>query len=218
MDDAAPKPKLTATICTGSTVRSREPLSVNAIQVVSGASEGIKDLSKMQYPPVGYCIYCGGTDDLRREHIVPFGLDGTAVLPKASCERCARITGAFERQVLRGPMRAVRVLRKLRSRSKHAGVPGTQHLKIDRGGVVEPVEVPLDKYPVLLHFPMFAPPRELTGVWDHAFRRSIGAIWTVPGASPASAWRRATRPRFAAISASRVRENAGQDWMGYGGG
>jgi hypothetical protein len=41
MDDAAPKPKLTATIWRGNTVRSREPLSVNAIQVVSGASEAI---------------------------------------------------------------------------------------------------------------------------------------------------------------------------------
>jgi hypothetical protein len=188
MDDAAPKPKLTATIWRGNTVRSREPLSVNAIQVVSGASEAIRDLSKMQYPPVGYCIYCGGTNDLRREHIVPFGLDGTAVLPKASCERCARITGAFERQVLRGPMRAVRVLRKLRSRSKHAGVPGTQHLKIDREGVVETVEVPLDKYPVLLHFPMFAPPRELSGEGEPGITLS-GVASVLFGPSPEEALR-----------------------------
>ena len=88
-------------------------------EVLQGSLEGIGDLAKLSYPPVGHCIYCSGTDNLTREHIVPFGLHGNAVLPAASCARCRQITSAFEFQVLRGPMRAVRLLRKLRSRNMH---------------------------------------------------------------------------------------------------
>lgn len=89
-------------------------------EVLQGSLEGIGDLAKLSYPPVGHCIYCSGTDNLTREHIVPFGLNRNAVLPAASCARCRQITSAFEFQVLRGPMRAVRLLRKLRSRNMHS--------------------------------------------------------------------------------------------------
>ena len=56
------------------------------------------DLSKFQsrrYAPVGRCIYCGAfSNALTKEHIIPFGLAGNAlVLPKASCQTCAAITG-----------------------------------------------------------------------------------------------------------------------------
>lgn len=57
----------------------------------------------MGYAPVGQCIYCGDDsrpDLLQREHIIPKGLNGTVVLPKASCPRCAAITAEFERVCL----------------------------------------------------------------------------------------------------------------------
>ena len=163
-----PVPRGEVTILKGNTVVARETGSKTPFQVITGSPEGIKNLGNKQSDPIGYCIYCSATGDLQSEHIVPFGLsplgpNGTAVLPKASCARCARITGAFERQVLRGPMRAVRVLRKLRSRSKHAGAPVTQQLKVVRNGVEETVGIPIDQYPILLHFPTFPPPRVLTG-------------------------------------------------------
>lgn len=41
------------------------------------------------YQPVNVCIYCGGTGALSDEHIIPFGLGGRWVLPKASCAECA---------------------------------------------------------------------------------------------------------------------------------
>jgi len=159
----AAKTKVTVTIRRGDTGEPIEATSLGPGEVLQAATDGIEDLGKVVYPPVGCCIYCPATDDLRREHIIPFGLGGTAVLPAASCSRCARITGVFEAQVLRGPMRAVRVLRRLRSRSKHAGAPGTQRLKVVRSGVTETVEIPIEQYPILLHFPTFAPPRFLTG-------------------------------------------------------
>jgi hypothetical protein len=46
---------------------------------------------------VGVCIYCGASEcELTDEHIIPFGLGGADILPKASCKDCARITGKFE--------------------------------------------------------------------------------------------------------------------------
>src|SRR3546814_3930149 len=61
------------------------------------------------YPPVGQCIYCGSTKEpLGKEHIIPYGLGGNLVLPKASCKGCEAITGGFEQVCLRtmfGPAR-----------------------------------------------------------------------------------------------------------------
>src|SRR5689334_18494616 len=64
--------------------------------------------SVTRYQPVGRCIYCGTGDDLTDEHVIAFGLKGHLLLPKASCRKCARITGWVEQQCLRhmlGPFR-----------------------------------------------------------------------------------------------------------------
>lgn len=127
------------------------------IDVIERSIDDLIDLAKRRSDPIGYCIYCGSTEALTREHIVPFGLSGEAVLPKASCRKCARITGRFEEDVLRGPMRTVRILKRLRSRTKHTGAPQTARLTVLRGEIEEEVELPLDQYPVMLHFPVLAP-------------------------------------------------------------
>lgn len=132
-------------------------------EVVQGSIHGIRDLARVSYPPVGHCIYCPEVQNLSKEHIIPFGLNGNAVLSAASCARCRKITGVFEAQVLRGPMRAVRVLRKIQSRKKHEGAPLTERLRFTRNGVSETVVLPIERFPILLHFPTFVPPRFLTG-------------------------------------------------------
>jgi hypothetical protein len=50
---------------------------------------------------IGKCVYCGSTDNLTDEHIVPHGLKGPWQLLKGSCKVCNQITSAFERNVLR---------------------------------------------------------------------------------------------------------------------
>lgn len=50
---------------------------------------------------IGRCIYCGSTDNLTDEHIVPHGLNGPWQLLKGSCKTCSKITSTFERSVLR---------------------------------------------------------------------------------------------------------------------
>lgn len=127
------------------------------LRVVEHSPEGLQDLGKMQFRPVGKCIYCGATGALSREHIVPFALGGTAVLPEASCAACARLTSQVELQVLRGPMRAVRMLRRLPSRRGHADAPTDVPLTVVRGGVTESIRLPVAEYPILLHFPTYLP-------------------------------------------------------------
>lgn len=118
----------------------------------------MKALNNIRYSPINHCIYCCATTDLRDEHILPFALSGTAILPKSTCGQCARITGRIEQTVLRGPMWGVRVYRNLRSRSKHKDAQKTYPLKVLRAGEEEVVHLPVEKYPVLLHFPIFSPP------------------------------------------------------------
>jgi hypothetical protein len=48
------------------------------------------------YRPLGRCVYCGSTHQLSTEHIVPRGLGGNIIFPRASCEKCRKITHAFE--------------------------------------------------------------------------------------------------------------------------
>ncbi len=158
-----PQSRVAVTLRRGDTIEFVEGTSLGPDEVLQASTGGIKDVGKVAYPPAGHCIYCTATDDLRREHIIPFGLSGNAVLPFATCRKCANITSGFETQVLRGPMRSVRVLRELRSYSKHRGAPVTERLDIKRNGVRETVELRIDEYPTLLHFPTFAPPGLLTG-------------------------------------------------------
>lgn len=50
---------------------------------------------------IGRCIYCGSTENLTNEHIVPRGLKGPWQLHKGSCQACAKITSGFEKSVLK---------------------------------------------------------------------------------------------------------------------
>jgi hypothetical protein len=118
----------------------------------------VKDFAKVSYAPVGRCIYCGSTEGLSREHIIPYALGSNAILPKASCERCRKITGDFEQDVLRGPMWPVRVINQLQSRTKHREAVETEHLLVVKEGQDQVVELPLEEYPILLPFLLFPPP------------------------------------------------------------
>jgi hypothetical protein len=161
-----PKPKICTTITVNRTNGSilSEVGSFVRSDVLQGSLQGFSDLARKNFPAVGHCIYCHETNNLSREHIIPFGLNGNAVLPAASCPKCRNITSSFEREVLRGSMRAVRVLLKFQSRKKHQGAPLTERLTLTRDGVSETIDLPIEGFPILLPFPKFAPPRFLTGV------------------------------------------------------
>lgn len=112
-----------------------------------------------RFPRVGKCIYCGSVEDLTDEHVLPLGLSGTAVLPDASCKECAKITGRFEQDVLRGPMQQVRVFRELKSRTKHRDAPKTKELQIATDdSEAQPIGVGFTEGPVVYTFPVFEVP------------------------------------------------------------
>jgi hypothetical protein len=71
-----------------------------------------KDLETVRkiYGLVGRCIYCGTQEgDLTREHIIPAGLGGRMILPRASCEKCADATKKVEQTCLRTMFGAARI-------------------------------------------------------------------------------------------------------------
>lgn len=160
----APKVQTTVRITRNDGTTVEDSVTEKTTHVVTEQYDTHANIGQSQYRPVGYCIYCGGQDDLTREHIVPFGLSGTAVLPDASCRHCASITGEFEGRVLRGPMRDVRKLRALQSRSKHAEAPNDAELTLMKDGDTIVMRVPIAEYPIILSFPTFSIPRYLIGL------------------------------------------------------
>jgi HNH endonuclease len=149
----------------------------------------MEDFARKQYGAVGSCIYCGSTANLTREHIIPFGLGGTTTLLKASCSRCAKITGQVEAKVLRGSMWPARILLKLRSR-RPGDAPTHEILTIIRDGAEETVQLPLEDYPVLLPMPIFEPASYLTDAPDRQGINLIGADWLNFGPPPNDVARR----------------------------
>lgn len=132
----------------------------------------LKDLATFRPRAAHVCIYCGETADLTNEHILPYGLGGPAEIPLASCRRCARITGAVEKEVLRGALWPIRVYRDLKSRTKHRRAPETIDLTlVFEDGHEERVPVPIKMAPILFIFPVFAPPAIVHSIgYTHGIR------------------------------------------------
>jgi hypothetical protein len=112
---------------------------------------------------VGECIYCGGRDQqLRREHAVPYGLNGPWTLLRASCDACAKITHKFERDTMRSlwpSVRNVLAMQTRRPRERAATVP----LLVVRNGIRDIVQIPRERYPLYLPTPLFPAPGIICG-------------------------------------------------------
>jgi hypothetical protein len=86
----------------------------------------VSDDKDLNLGRVGRCIYCGTTESLSDEHVIPLGLGGRSILYDASCQSCANITSAFERVVLRdqfGAFRARVGVPTRRPKQRQAGFP-----------------------------------------------------------------------------------------------
>jgi hypothetical protein len=119
---------------------------------------------------IGECIYCGVRDEpLRREHAVPYGLNGPWTLLRASCDACAKIAHAFERDTMRSlwpSVRNVLAMQTRRPKERVAMVP----LVVIKDGVRETVQVPRERYPLYLPTPLFPAPGI---VCDRPLRRGV---------------------------------------------
>lgn len=114
-----------------------------------------KFASERIFQSIGRCIYCGATEELSDEHIIPYSLVGDYVFKKASCSACARITSREELWAARGVFGRLREAhkfptRKRKDKIKNAGVKVT----IVTGDKTTEVTVPSDQAPTS---PLFAP-------------------------------------------------------------
>jgi len=108
---------------------------------------------------VGQCIYCGVSNTpLSNEHAVPYTLNGTWILEKASCASCATITSRFELNVMRGFLQYARAALKLKTRRTHSN---TFPLVIERDGRKETINLSPDEYGAVLMLPDFRIPAYL---------------------------------------------------------
>ena len=108
---------------------------------------------------IGECIYCGSKANLTKEHIVPYGLGCPSewILYEGSCQACARITSACERDVLKQYLtepRAALGLPTYRKKNK----PKRLDLQLLRDGQSFTVSLPADQCPPLIIMPHFKVP------------------------------------------------------------
>jgi hypothetical protein len=137
------------------------------------------------YGLVGECIYCGAKLELSDEHIIPYGLGGRLVLPKASCSTCAEKTSKFERTCLRTMYGPLRLLYGLPSRRKDAR-PETLDLRVKRtpDSPWEDVPVAQERFPFLITFPMFDAPGLFGGTAAGEAQKPAAKRFWIRGASP----------------------------------
>jgi hypothetical protein len=124
---------------------------------------------------IGRCIYCGSTDDLSDEHIIPYGLGATWVLRKASCKRHRDITSKFELDVQRNLWGLIRAAIGTPSRKGHAGKLLKVMLKTEAG-----LETDVDLDPALVGAPIefirLPLPRYLSGIKQTGSLSVIGNV------------------------------------------
>jgi hypothetical protein len=134
-----------------------------------------------RYPAVGQCIYCGTKQPpLRAEHIIARALNGTLILPEASCDDCGKITGKIEgfntqNLGLFGPARYANRMRS-RQRSKWPKVlpVGIQ----EEGGPEITIDVPLAEFPASISLPVLRSARWLDGEPDDGSPTRGSSWWT----------------------------------------
>lgn len=155
------------------------------------------EYDKHIYPPVGKCIYCGSTENLTDEHIVPYGLGGNIELPKSSCKECARITSKFELAVLRGSMRPACIFREIQSRKNHENAPKLYPITLESDGAEKTIEIPIEDYPILVTFPIFGVPGLLLGKDETHGITMTGHITTSFGCKPEDTLKKYSGSRIA---------------------
>ncbi|WP_199099495.1 hypothetical protein [Dyella sp. ASV21] len=114
--------------------------------------------------PADHCIYCGTEDGpLTDEHVVPRGLNGTLLLPKATCKEHQDLTSKIELALQKkGMFLHPRLLLGMRSYNKRAQ---PTHIKVEFVGAGNRSfrkNVPVREAASMLIMPMFMPARALT--------------------------------------------------------
>ncbi len=122
---------------------------------------------------VNRCIYCGSVHELTDEHVVPFGLNGTMILPKASCPDCNKRTSRAELYCLRDVFQVARIklhMKTRRPRKRPRALPVFQGEARDDGTRLQ-TTIPVEDHPTFLQIPCFSKIPIVEG--------NAGTNWTV---------------------------------------
>lgn len=111
---------------------------------------------------IGECIYCGATDDLRTEHLIPFSLAGRHVLLRASCRACEGKTSRWESQVAHDSFLPVRTLLALPTRRPKKR-PTSFPAKVRRGATWREEDLDLTRVTAVAPFPKLPAPGAMDG-------------------------------------------------------
>lgn len=118
--------------------------------------------------PANVCIYCDAAEpeaQLTDEHIIPYSLGGNYVLPKASCQRCAKETARMEGYCARQIFQDVRLkhgLQTRRPKERPTHLPILNTFEPSPEAAI-PVLVPVKEHPGYLLLVTPAPPGILVG-------------------------------------------------------
>jgi hypothetical protein len=119
-------------------------------------------LSSKARRPLNYCAYCGSTESLSTEHIIPYGLGGELILLKGVCDECRKAIADIEDVVLCRYLCALRSHLCLPSR-KPQHRPASYKLALQRGDLCWSQKVQAADHPGIVHFAMLDPPGHVTG-------------------------------------------------------
>ena len=97
------------------------------------------------------------------EHVIPFGLGGTLVLPKSSCRACAAKAALLEQTIQRMILGPFRIRLGLPTRRKKER-PSELDFYVTRQGTISKKLVPISEFPLVYHAAKLPPPRTLLGL------------------------------------------------------
>jgi len=117
------------------------------------ATKSTVEMNKIidRYKPVWTCIYCGRGKDqttLGQEHIIPFALGGRLVLPRSSCTKCSKITGAMEGKCMREMFAPLRTSMKAPTRHLKRKPKTAPVIVQDRQGE-RTIDIPIENFPFI---------------------------------------------------------------------
>src|ERR1700674_1825383 len=124
-----------------------------------------ENITSRRYLPVGLCIYCGKHEgEFSDEHIIPYALAGSSVLPESSCSQCATETGRFEQICCRLMFDPLRYSLKMPSRKGKKRRLELPLSFVDQDGKMQTTIVPTAEHPTGLFLPKFEGARILLGL------------------------------------------------------
>lgn len=139
-----------------------QPTAEPGLDIVDQIPMGLGNLANKRSVHAASCIYCGSTEQLSNEHVIPYAWGGNLQIFNGSCEVCRQITSQFENFALNdGAMAQVRKERGIQSRSGHAGVGKEVTVTLLRDGLKQIENFPVAEVPLILGFPWFGKPRKL---------------------------------------------------------